>query len=230
MEVREKRIDLRLGPFACSLQGFDDPILPLTRILQELRDVQSAMPDAGRPLFDAETLRRLEGEIAALAGGDVSAMPGLVLKRGDGAEAQEEPAAAARVPTADPDADAALAGLRAAVLAAHETEAPPADDAAGQLHAATAEQAADATPPLAEGPPHPATAADGTAEGSRTDPSMVPGASPDDETEVADAAGAVSRESQPSSDTVEGVEAPVEPEPASAADRSAAPESQEDSG
>ncbi|HUF55321.1 MAG TPA: hypothetical protein VMM55_02050, partial [Thermohalobaculum sp.] len=47
---------------------------------------------------------------------------------------------------------------------------------------------------------------------------------------VADAAGAVSRESQPSSDTVEGVEAPVEPEPASAADRSAAPESQEDSG
>lgn len=220
MEAREKRIDLRLGAFACSLQGFDDPIPPLTRILQELRDVQAAMPDGGRPLFDAETLRRLEGEIAALAGGGVSAMPGLVLAPDVAADAEAAPAATARIP-ADVEQHAAPAEETA-----EAGSGPPAQPEADAPEGAG--QGGDIPLPAADEAPEPSVAAGETDEGSAAAP-VAPAASLPDEAEAEAPDPPADASTEPSAEGADGVEEPSEPEPepASAAEGSPPPEVQE---
>lgn len=118
MSALEKRIDLRFGDFACSVQGFEDPVELLTRLLREIQSVLAERPpEAGGPLFDEETLARLQAEISSVCGeGAVSAMPGLVLRVGEPEAGADSPAAAPISEQAlDADPDAVAADLRAAL-------------------------------------------------------------------------------------------------------------------
>jgi len=89
-----KRLDLQFGSFACSVQGFDDPVQPVQQVLQALQNLLEETPelaDAGIS-FDAEAIERLIGEIARRADIDeenVEIVPGLIIvhRRGDAAAA-----------------------------------------------------------------------------------------------------------------------------------------------
>lgn len=85
MASHEKRVDIRFGAFACTVQGFDDPMVPLAQVLREVGQTLGGLPALGEagPLFDAETMRRLEAQIAGAGGGGITAIPGLVLTRSD---------------------------------------------------------------------------------------------------------------------------------------------------
>ena len=85
-----KRLDLQFGSFACSVQGFDDPVQPVQQVLQALQNLLEETPalaDAGIS-FDAEAIERLVGEVARRADIDeenVEIVPGLIIvhRRGD---------------------------------------------------------------------------------------------------------------------------------------------------
>ena len=87
-----KRLDLQFGSFACSVQGFDDPVQPVQQVLQALQNLLEETPelaDAGIS-FDAEAIERLVGEVARRADIDeenVEIVPGLIIvhRRGDAA-------------------------------------------------------------------------------------------------------------------------------------------------
>lgn len=89
MTDSRKRVDVSVGGFACSLQGFEDPGAALTAILRAMREAGDLA--LGAPLFDAPTMARLGREIGALAGnGAVSVAPGLVLRWQAGERTVEE--------------------------------------------------------------------------------------------------------------------------------------------
>ncbi len=79
-----KRLDLQFGSFACSIQGFDDPVQPVQQVLQALQNLLEESPelaDAGIS-FDAEAIERLVGEIARradIAEENVEIIPGLII-------------------------------------------------------------------------------------------------------------------------------------------------------
>lgn len=132
-----KRVDLRFGSFACSLQGFDDPSEPLAALLRLVQErlEEPALPD-GAPLFDAATLERIAAEIGT-PGADrmMAATPGLVLTL--------RPAVEAEVP-AD-GGQAAMAGTAAAFDRLAERLDPGAD-VLGQTEEPTGTGAEDAAP------------------------------------------------------------------------------------
>ena len=87
-----KRLDLQFGSFACSVQGFDDPVQPVQQVLQALQNLLEETPelaDAGIS-FDAEAIERLIGEVARradLAEENIEIVPGLIIvhRSGDAA-------------------------------------------------------------------------------------------------------------------------------------------------
>jgi hypothetical protein len=99
MSGTTKRLDLQFGVFACSVQGFDDPVQPVRQVLQALQSLLEETPeiaDAGIS-FDAEAIERLVGEVARRADIDeenVEIVPGLIIvHRGGGNAATGEPEA-----------------------------------------------------------------------------------------------------------------------------------------
>ncbi len=94
MSDATKRLDLQFGSFACSVQGFDDPVQPVQQVLQALQNLLEETPelaDAGIS-FDAEAIERLIGEVARradVAEENVEIVPGLIIvhRRGDDAAA-----------------------------------------------------------------------------------------------------------------------------------------------
>jgi hypothetical protein len=84
MSGTTKRLDLQFGSFACSVQGFDDPVQPVQQVLQALQNLLEETPelsDAGIS-FDAEAIERLIGEVARRADLDentVEIVPGLII-------------------------------------------------------------------------------------------------------------------------------------------------------
>jgi len=99
MSDTTKRLDLRFGVFACSVQGFDDPVQPVQQVLQALQSLLEETPeiaDAGIS-FDAEAIERLVGEVARradIAEENVEIVPGLIIvHRGHGNAAAGEPEA-----------------------------------------------------------------------------------------------------------------------------------------
>jgi hypothetical protein len=87
-----KRLDLQFGSFACSVQGFDDPVQPVQQVLQALQNLLEETPelaDAGIS-FDAEAIERLVGEIARradVAEENVEIVPGLIIVHRSGDKA-----------------------------------------------------------------------------------------------------------------------------------------------
>ncbi|MHA1536545.1 MAG: hypothetical protein ACTSUD_03235 [Alphaproteobacteria bacterium] len=99
MSGTTKRLDLQFGVFACSVQGFEDPVQPVQQVLQALQSLLEETPeiaDAGIS-FDAEAIERLVGEVARRADIDeenVEIVPGLIIvHRGGGNVAAGEPEA-----------------------------------------------------------------------------------------------------------------------------------------
>lgn len=123
-----KRVDVRIGSFACSLQGFDDPAQPLAALLRLVQERMEA-PELtnGTPLFDQATLARLQAEIAP-NGGDtaLSATPGVVLTL---RPAVEEAASDNPTEEAAAAAPAGFAGLAQRLDPGADVLAPPADEA-----------------------------------------------------------------------------------------------------
>ncbi|MEL6335824.1 MAG: hypothetical protein AAFQ88_04155 [Pseudomonadota bacterium] len=89
MDEMRQRMDLRVGAFACSIQGFDDPAAVLERIISTLRDAADSDPDfAARTAvgLDAETVSRLREAAATASGmpaGSLEAVPGLIVMAPD---------------------------------------------------------------------------------------------------------------------------------------------------
>ncbi len=87
-----KRLDLQFGSFACSVQGFDDPVQPVQQVLQALQNLLEETPELGDSgiSFDAEAIERLVGEVARradLAEEDVEIVPGLIIVHRSGGAA-----------------------------------------------------------------------------------------------------------------------------------------------
>jgi hypothetical protein len=84
MPSTTKRLDLRFGLFACSVQGFDDPVMPVQQILRAIQHLLEESPelsDSGIS-FDAEAVESLVEEIARRAdldSEDIEITPGLVI-------------------------------------------------------------------------------------------------------------------------------------------------------
>ena len=84
MSETTKRLDLQFGSFACSVQGFDDPVQPVQQVLQALQNMLEETPEIGSSgfIFDAETIEQLIGEVARRADLDennIEIVPGLII-------------------------------------------------------------------------------------------------------------------------------------------------------
>jgi hypothetical protein len=97
MSSTTKRLDLQFGSFACSVQGFDDPVQPVQQVLQALQNLLEETPDIADAgiSFDAEAIERLVGEVARradIAEENVEIVPGLIIvHRGGGDSAAGDP-------------------------------------------------------------------------------------------------------------------------------------------
>jgi hypothetical protein len=93
MSGTTKRLDLQFGSFACSVQGFDDPVQPVQQVLQALQNMLEETPEIGSSsiAFDAEAIEQLIGEVARRADLDednIEIVPGLIIvQRGAAGEA-----------------------------------------------------------------------------------------------------------------------------------------------
>lgn len=89
MSDTTKRLDLQFGSFACSVQGFDNPVQPVQQVLQALQNLLEETPELSDSgiAFDAETIERLVGEVARRTDLDeekIEIVPGLIIvHRGD---------------------------------------------------------------------------------------------------------------------------------------------------
>lgn len=100
MAATSKRLDLRFGAFACSVQGFDDPVQPVQQILRAIQHLLEESPDLADAgiNFDAEAIEQLIGEVARRADldeGEIEIVPGLVIiHHGAGGDLAATPAEA----------------------------------------------------------------------------------------------------------------------------------------
>lgn len=84
MSSAGKRLDLRFGAFACSVQGFDDPVQPVQQVLRAIQHLLEESPELADTAinFDAEAIEQLIGEVARRADVDeseVEIVPGLII-------------------------------------------------------------------------------------------------------------------------------------------------------
>lgn len=149
MRGNSRRLDVCLGDFAVSIQGYDDPVGVLEDVLNVARRVAAESPDLlnSEAVFDEATIAKVIERVARRAGVDVEslgAVPGLVLvHRGEetdgGLSAIREGAAGdADEPAASEPAEDRFAALRRRFEAADGDEhaargggEPQAGDAAG---------------------------------------------------------------------------------------------------
>ena len=130
-----KRLDLQFGSFACSVQGFDDPVEPVQQVLRAMQHLLEESPDLGTAgiTFEAETLEQLVEEVsrrADLADGQVEIVPGLVIVHHGGLQGDQGDG-----PFAD-----------------EEAETPPQDAGYVNIFAPTASEGADFDDPAADYP------------------------------------------------------------------------------
>ena len=84
MSSADKRLDLRFGAFACSVQGFDDPVQPVQQVLRAIQHLLEESPELSDTAinFDAEAIEQLVGEVARRAElneHEVEIVPGLII-------------------------------------------------------------------------------------------------------------------------------------------------------
>ena len=145
MSGTTKRLDLQVGSFAVSVQGFDDPVQPVQQVLQALQNLLEETPelaDAGIS-FDAEAIERLVGEVARradIAEENVEIVPGLIIVHRGGGDA------AAGDPEVYGDEDEAWS--RPFVAGAADTDTPGSEHADAEVPEASGEPEAveDAEP------------------------------------------------------------------------------------
>ena len=84
MSATLKRLDLRFGSFACSVQGFDNPVEPVQLVLRAIQHLLEETPELSEAgiAFDADTIETLIEEVARradLESEDIEITPGLVI-------------------------------------------------------------------------------------------------------------------------------------------------------
>jgi hypothetical protein len=149
MSSADKRLDLRFGAFACSVQGFDDPVPPVQQILRAIQHLLEESPELADTAinFDAEAIEQLVGEVARrseLDENDVEIVPGLIIIRhgagGDLGAGQAAPAWSADV---DPAASEEGGGDYVNIFAAPEGETGEAGEGAESEEEAAPEAAGE---------------------------------------------------------------------------------------
>ncbi|HLS18965.1 MAG TPA: hypothetical protein VK090_04070 [Paracoccaceae bacterium] len=95
MSESRKKVEITLGSFACSVEGYDDPLEPMREILLMMRDIMGDAPAlSGREGIGAATLAQIEGALDESAGRFSDNGPGTVTIRaieGDRAAASPAP-------------------------------------------------------------------------------------------------------------------------------------------
>jgi len=84
MSDRERRIDVRVGDFALSVQGFEDPIRPMKQVVRLLQRVLEETPELSRTGIDLDDdlVRELLADVSARSGlpeERLDIVPGLVV-------------------------------------------------------------------------------------------------------------------------------------------------------
>lgn len=66
MAEMRKKVEISLGAFSCSIEGYDDPADEMRKILLLMRDIMHDAPSlSGQDAIDAVTMERLEGALDA---------------------------------------------------------------------------------------------------------------------------------------------------------------------
>lgn len=124
MSESRKKVKITLGSFACSVEGYDDPVEPMREILLMMRDIMGDAPAlSGRDAIGAVTLAQIEGALDESAGRFADNGPGTVTIRA----VEGEEAVVSRPPAA-----------RSSIFARPQGTAPmpPADNFADNIFAA----------------------------------------------------------------------------------------------
>lgn len=79
-----KRLDLQFGSFACSVQGFEDPVEPVQQVLRTLQHMLEETPELATAgfAFEADTIEQLIEEVgrrAELDDSEIEIVPGLII-------------------------------------------------------------------------------------------------------------------------------------------------------
>jgi len=129
MSGTTKRLDLQFGAFACSVQGFDDPVVLVQQVLHALQSLLEETPDLADASisFDTDAIERLIREVARRADVDEAGaeiVPGLIIVH----RGEEDAIGAAPGRTAESQWPPAAAGASFAP----EEPAKPEQDAAAE--------------------------------------------------------------------------------------------------
>lgn len=157
MPATTKRLDLRFGSFACSVQGFDDPVMPVQQVLRAIQHMLEETPELADAAisFDAGAVESLIEEVARradLATDDVDITPGLVIVH----RGEDRPAPAFEV---DPEAEEPEVWTRPFTESA--TPGEGASDQGGPEADGEADGEADAGEDAGESAPEPEAAGKG---------------------------------------------------------------------
>ncbi|MEM9100243.1 MAG: hypothetical protein AAGC79_17145 [Pseudomonadota bacterium] len=108
MTEQNRRVDVRLGKLAISVQGFDDPVTPIQQIMQSVHQLLRAEPNATDLSIglDDQVVQGLLQQLAndpEVQEDEVEAVPGLVIVR-KAAEIEDADEAPQALPNTEPDA------------------------------------------------------------------------------------------------------------------------------
>lgn len=82
MSETRKKVEITLGSFACSVEGYEDPVAPMREILLMMREIMGDAPAlSGRDRVGAVTLAQIEGALGDGAGRFVESGPGTITIR-----------------------------------------------------------------------------------------------------------------------------------------------------
>ncbi|MEM6906585.1 MAG: hypothetical protein AAF568_11880 [Pseudomonadota bacterium] len=132
-----RRIDLRHGDFAVSVQGFEDPTKPIRMLIRALQRTIEETPEFSNVAFSADdaVVEEILGKLAAEEGVEdgFEAVPGLILVRRAGVEAVptsvEETEEEAPEESSDGLAAVAALGVAGAIAADASADEAPVDEA-----------------------------------------------------------------------------------------------------
>ncbi|MEM1276030.1 MAG: hypothetical protein AAGH74_05860 [Pseudomonadota bacterium] len=152
MTEQNRRVDVRLGKLAISVQGFDDPVTPIQQIMQSVHQLLRAEPNATDLSIglDDQVVQGLLQQLAndpEVQEDEVEAVPGLVIVR-KAAEIEDADEAPQALPNTEPDAQIEEdAGAEHSVEAETSASAEVDDEESSGADAEEAEADLDAVSP-----------------------------------------------------------------------------------
>ena len=82
MSETRKKVEITLGSFACSVEGYEDPVAPMREILLMMREIMGDAPAlSGQDRVGSVTLAQIEGALGEGGGRVVESGPGTITIR-----------------------------------------------------------------------------------------------------------------------------------------------------